>query len=91
MKKINTDKVLRWRLILEEDSPDIKYIPGEKNIAADALSRLSNNKNQENTHKSTYLMETMSNLYDIKELPEGTFPLYLKLIYRYKQEYPILT
>ena len=33
----------------------------------------------------------MSELYGIKELPEGTFPLYLKLIEYYQQEYPILT
>ena len=42
--------MLRWRLILEEYSPDIEYIKGEKNIAADALSRLPNNGNQETTH-----------------------------------------
>ena len=35
----NTDSVLWWRLILEEYRPDIEYIPGEKNIAVDALSR----------------------------------------------------
>ena len=28
-KKINTDRVLRWRLILEEYVPDIEYIKGE--------------------------------------------------------------
>ena len=29
-KDINTDRVLRWRLILEEYGPDIEYIKGEK-------------------------------------------------------------
>ena len=32
--------VYRWRLVLEEYGPEIRYIKGEKNIAADALSRL---------------------------------------------------
>jgi hypothetical protein len=35
-----TDRVIRWRLYLEEYSPDIRYIKGESNIVADALSRL---------------------------------------------------
>ena len=30
----------------------------------------------------------MSELYDIEELPEGTFPLYFNLLYRYQQEEP---
>ena len=59
MKNFSTDRVLRWRLILEY-FPDIKYIQGEKYIAADALSQLPNNVNQETTHDSTYKMETIS-------------------------------
>ena len=39
-KNFNTDRVMRWRLILEEFGPELKYIKGEKNIVADALSRL---------------------------------------------------
>ena len=31
---------MRWRLYLEEYSPEIRYIKGEENQAADALSRL---------------------------------------------------
>ena len=33
-KNFNIDIVLRWRLILEDYSPDIEYIKGEKNIVA---------------------------------------------------------
>jgi hypothetical protein len=39
-KEFNTDRVLRWRLIAEEYGPEIRYIKGEKNVVADALSRL---------------------------------------------------
>ena len=53
-KNFNNNRVLRWRLILEEYSPDIDYIWGEKIIAADALYKLKNYRNQEITHKSTY-------------------------------------
>ena len=31
---------MRWRLILEEYSPELVYIQGSKNAAADALNRL---------------------------------------------------
>ena len=50
----HTNRVLRWRLILEQYGPDIKYIKGEKNIVADAQSRLPLNGNQETTQKSTH-------------------------------------
>ncbi|MGH7974221.1 MAG: reverse transcriptase/ribonuclease H family protein, partial [bacterium] len=36
-----TDRVMRWRLLLEEYAPEIKYIKGANNLVADALSRLA--------------------------------------------------
>ena len=36
----NTDRVLRWRLLLEEYKITLKYIKGEDNVYADAISRL---------------------------------------------------
>ena len=38
--KFNTDRVIRWRLIIEEYGPNLRYIEGPKNTVADALSRL---------------------------------------------------
>ena len=37
---IKTQRVLRWRTKIEEFSPTVHYIKGEKNILADQLSRL---------------------------------------------------
>ena len=79
MKQFNPDRVLWWRLILEEYVPYNDYITGKKNIAADVLSWLPNNKSQETTHESTYWTEIILELYGIKELIEGTFPLFLNL------------
>ena len=39
-KHFNTPRVMRWRLFLEEYSPDIKWLKGSTNLVADALSRL---------------------------------------------------
>ena len=46
-KFFNTERVMRWRLILKEFGPELKYIKGENNVVADALSRLEKSPNQE--------------------------------------------
>ena len=38
---------MRWRLILEEFGSELKYIRGENNVVADALSRLERSDNQD--------------------------------------------
>jgi hypothetical protein len=40
-KQFNTDRVMRWRLLLEEYGVSLTYVKGTNNIVADALSRLS--------------------------------------------------
>jgi len=39
-RNFNTERVMRWRLLVEEYGPELRYIKGENNIVADALSRL---------------------------------------------------
>ena len=39
-KTFNSERVMRWRLYIEEYSPDLQYIKGTHNVVADALSRL---------------------------------------------------
>ena len=51
-KEFNTDRVMRWRLILEEYSPEIIYIKGPNNVVADALSRLPIKENNENKNNN---------------------------------------
>ena len=45
-KNFNTERVPRWRLVLEEFGPKLEYLPGSKNIVADALSRLDMTEEQ---------------------------------------------
>ena len=37
---------MRWRLILEDFGPELKYILGENNVVDNALSRLDMSDNQ---------------------------------------------
>ena len=46
-KNFNTERVMCWRLILDEFGPELKYIKRENNVVADDLSRLEKIPNQE--------------------------------------------
>jgi transposase InsO family protein len=85
-QNFNTDRVLRWRLILEEYGPELIYIQGEKNIVADALSRLDfddSAPSQNEDANPVYLAEAFG--LDEEELPSDAFPLTYKNI-RSKQQ-----
>ena len=66
---LNTERVMRWRLILEEFGPELKYIKGENNVVANALSCLEMSDNQE--------ILNISELYgyDDKDLPDSAYPI----------------
>ena len=38
---------MRWRLVLKDFGPELKYTKGENNVVADALSRLDMSDNKE--------------------------------------------
>ena len=60
---------MRWRLIIEEFVPELKYIKGENNVVSDALSRLEMSDNQD--------ILKISELYgyDDKYLPDSAYPI----------------
>ena len=68
-KNLNTEHVMRWRLILEEFGPELKYIKGGNNVVADALSRLEMSDNQD--------ILNISELYgyDGADLPDSAYPI----------------
>jgi hypothetical protein len=43
--KLSNDRIVRWRLLLEEYGPEYVHIKGKDNIVADALSRLDITQN----------------------------------------------
>ena len=60
---------MRWRLILKEFGPELKYIKVENNVVSDALSRLEMSDNQE--------ILNISELYgyDDKDLHDNAYPI----------------
>ena len=57
---LTSDRVYRWRLLLEEYGPKIEYIKGVDNIVADAISRLEYDQDQKvksiNTERKCYVL-----------------------------------
>jgi hypothetical protein len=44
--KLSNDRIIRWRLLLEEYGPKDVHIEGKNNIVADALSRLEKDEDE---------------------------------------------
>jgi RNase H-like domain found in reverse transcriptase/Integrase zinc binding domain len=83
-KQFNTDRVMRWRLIIEEYSPTLQYIKGTHNVVADALSRLDLIKDFSSEQSLFYFSEQFG--LDKKDLPLASFPLSYQLISKLQQE-----
>ena len=71
---------MRWRLILEEYGPELKYIKGEHNVVADALSRLQLLPLKSES-KPLYMAEHFGLEED--DLPEDVFLLSYKTLMIY--------
>jgi Integrase zinc binding domain/RNase H-like domain found in reverse transcriptase len=77
----NTERVMRWRLIIEEYAPEFIYLKGEHNIVADALSRLEldgSTTTSDEIHDIQYLADHFA--LDDDDLPDDAFPLQYKQI-----------
>jgi hypothetical protein len=68
-KFFNTERVMRWRLVLEEFGPELRYIKGERNIVAEALSCLDMNEDD------TIVNVAKAFGYDNADLPADGFPV----------------
>ncbi len=84
-----SQRVMRWRMILEEFGPDIKHISGEDNIVADAISRLptaDTDKNKLSTEAPYPLTKTVNEMEKLVLEDDGAFPLDLSLVRRTQQK-----
>ena len=86
---MSSDRVMRWRLIIEEYGPTLKYIEGESNVVADALTRLpmSNSPEEQSTNQLQARVSQVSNkeFLNSKEIVEQC-PLDIELIHTLQQE-----
>ena len=70
-----SDRVLRWLLLLEEYGVKFEYLPGKKNVVADALSRLDIDELRIQTEEAlTFLPES--------EHSNIKFPMHTALIFK---------
>jgi hypothetical protein len=84
-KNFNTERVMRWRLILEEFGPEFTYVKGDTNVVADALSRLSLLDSPQSPPSSASL-SCMAESYgiDLKDPHEVAYPLNFSTISKYQ-------
>ena len=76
-KKFNTERVMRWRLLIEEFSPEFFYIKGEHNTVADALSRLTI------IPRESFTLDTLAKCFgeDAADLPASVFHLLISSLH----------
>ena len=83
----NTDRVIRWRLIIEEYGPELQYVEGPKNVVADALSRLGLKDNPEFKDKleqCLFYEEQIMSLQD--HVPIKSMPIDLEYIKQHQKD-----
>ena len=68
-KTFNSDRVMRWRLYIEEYSPNLQYIKGTENVVADALSRLDRNDKPLSDEKEDFFLAYALSRLDRTETP----------------------
>jgi hypothetical protein len=80
--ELNTQRVQRWRAFVEEYSPKLLYVPGEKNILADTFSPLPRRDDETNCEaveiENAYMNESLEDHYSLLEDQE-LFDCFLNL------------
>ena len=86
-KHFNTERVMRWRLILEAFGPELKYIKGENNVVADALSLALKRVQIKRSSTSLNSMATMTRICPTApiQLVIMTLPKHRKLMLNYNK------
>jgi len=82
---LQTDRVLRWRLLLQEYGVDIRYIKGASNIVADVLSRYPTANNPQK-RSAPPTSETLSELFAQTTLTTEIFPVNFSVLASFQQQ-----
>ena len=81
-KGFNTERVLRWRLLIEEYNPLILHKPSKDNVVADSLSRLPREGDFLPVETNFHFQENFGN----DELDDDIFPVSYSLIDKEQQK-----
>ena len=84
-KHFNSNRVMRWRLFLEEYSPDIKWLKGASNLVADALSRLDFQHSPMEEAHFTQELRAFHYAYSQEEEKELRCPLQYTLLQQHQR------
>eukprot|EP00957_Ditylum_brightwellii_P196949 15004695-Ditylum_brightwellii.AAC.1 len=77
-KTINSERVIRWRMVIEDFLPEPVYIKGNSNLVANVIIRHLNNKVAD--------LLTIAEYYGNKQLSDEMYPVQSKLIQTEEQE-----
>jgi len=75
-----SNRIIRWRLIVEEYGPTFVHVQWEKNVVADALSRLDSDFEKDFPKKPTALYMAQCFAVTTEELNEEQFPMKPSLV-----------
>ncbi|KAI5152754.1 hypothetical protein ENBRE01_2980 [Enteropsectra breve] len=65
--ELHTSRAQRWKLLLEEYDVDLKYIPGQQNIAADTLSRCMSITENNHNNIEAWIKNAQQTLQDTQQ------------------------
>eukprot|EP00978_Attheya_sp_CCMP212_P008115 scaffold18868_cov51-Attheya_sp.AAC.1 len=86
--KFSTQRVLRWRLFLEQYGCIFKYIPGPDNVIADDFSRVPSSEEESSTPTTTCVVDAFAMELDDVEMLDCflAYPIFNE---EDPQEYPL--
>ena len=84
-KEFNTERVMRWRLLIEEYGPTLTYLKGERNVVADIMSRLPTMELERPDEQDLNTFELAKNYGLDKNLLNVTMPVNYKTLNKYQK------
>ncbi len=84
-KKLASNRLIRWRMLVEEFGPEFQHVKGERNVVADALSRLDM-EFKESDERATDEIPVQLSYMNTAEAKSEEFPMSPKLIEKHQRK-----